>query len=363
MTRMPTMKKPAQLGRTAAIALAIVLAAAGGAFAHDPEYTGDLGRERCTFTTTGSNPYFPLWPGYALLLEGEEEDEGELIEVSSLNTVLADTELVDGVRTRVYEERESEDGELVEVSRNFMAYCRETGDVWYFGEDVDIYEDGEIVGHSGAWRAGVDGAEAGIIMPGHPLVGARYSEENAPGVAEDRAEILSVGETMTVPAGTFDGVVATVGTDALNPEAADPKFYAPGVGNIVDEVLELVEITPPPCRPDAVTHCLNDGRFRVEVEWEDSQGGAGAGMAILPSDDSGEFWFFNPNNSELLLKVLDACNVPGSNAYWVFAAGLTNVEVTITVTDTQTGELRVYENDLGEPFQPVLDTSAFDTCP
>jgi hypothetical protein len=363
MTRMPTMKKPAQLGRMAAIALAIVLAAAAGAFAHDPEYTSDFDRERCTFTTTGSNPYFPLWPGYALLLEGEEDDEGELIEVSSLNTVLADTELVDGVLTRVYEERESEDGELVEVSRNFMAYCRETGDVWYFGEDVDDYEDGEIVGHDGAWRAGVDGAEPGILMPGHPLVGARYYEELAPGVAEDRAEILSVDETMTVPVGTFDGVVATVGTDALNPEAADPKFYAPGVGNIADEELELVEITPPPCQPGEFTHCLNDGRFRVEVAWEEFEGGAGPGVAILPSDDSGEFWFFNPNNSELLIKVLDACNLPGSNAFWVFAAGLTNVEVTITVTDTGSEEVRMYHNELGEPFLPVLDTSAFDTCP
>lgn len=360
MTR--TTRTTRRFGRTAAIALAIVLAAAG-ASAHEPDHTTGFDRERCTFTTTGGNPYFPLWPGHALLLEGEEEDEGELIEISSLNTVLFETEVVDGVRTRVYEERESEDGELVEVSRNFMAYCRETGDVWYFGEDVDIYEDGEVVGHDGAWRAGVDGAEPGILMPGSPLVGARYYEEVAPGVAEDRAEIVGVDAVVTVPVGTFEDVVETLATDALDPEAEDPKAYAPGVGNIKDEALELVEITPPPCQPDAVTHCLNDGRFRVRVDYADPQGGSGPGMAILPSDDSGEFWFFNPNNTELLVKVLDACDLPGSNAFWVFAAGLTHVEVTLTVTDVMADETRIYHNDLGRPFQPVLDTSAFDTCP
>ena len=114
----------------------------GLALADDPVYTSEFHRELCTFTASGSNPYFPLWAGHAVLLEGEEEDEGEIVEVSLLITVLDVTELVDGVVTRVVEERESIDGELYEVSRNFFATCRETGDVWYFGEDVDFYEDG-----------------------------------------------------------------------------------------------------------------------------------------------------------------------------------------------------------------------------
>ena len=337
---------------------------AGSALAHDPEYTSEFDRDRCTFTTTGSNPYFPLWPGYALLLEGEEEDEGEIVEISSLNTVLPETEMVDGVKTRVYEERESEDGELVEVSRNFMAFCRETGDVWYFGEDVDIYEDGEVVSHDGAWRAGVDGAEPGIIMPGNPFVGARYFEEIAPGVAEDQGEIVGVDETVTVPVGTFEHVVATVGTSNLDPSALDEKYYAPGVGNIVDEVLELVEITPPSCQPDATSHCLSDGRFRVTVEWETDQGTDGVGQAILASADSGEFWFFNPNNTELVVKVLNACALPEFESFWVFAAGLTNVGVTITVEDTQSAAPpQVYTNPINRRFQPVVDTDAFATCP
>lgn len=334
-----------------------------GAWAHDPEFTDTFGRDRCTFTSVGSNPYLPLWPGYSLVLEGEEEDEGELLEVSVVLTVLPETELVDGVRTRVFEERESEDGELVEISRNFFALCRETGDVWYFGEDSMEIEDGEVVGMAGSWRAGVDGARPGIVMPGNPLVGARYFEEIAPGVAEDQGEVISRTEEVTVPAGSFTNVLEIADTNPLEPDSGvDQKLYAPGVGQIVDEELELVEIDPPPCQPDATTHCLNDGRFRVRVDFEDFEQNEGLGQAILPSDDSGEFWFFEPNNTELIVKVIDACTTE-FNSFWVFAAGLTNVEVTITVTDTQEGLTMEFGNPLGEPFQPILDTQAFSTCP
>ena len=351
--------------RSIALASAAFLLAAGSALAHDPEFSSDFARDRCTFTTTGSNPYFPLWPGYALLIEGEEEDEGETVEIASLTTVLPDTEMVDGLLTRVVEERESEDGELAEVSRNFMAVCRETGDVWYFGEDVDNYEDGMVVDHEGSWRAGVDGATPGVLMLGTPVIGARYQQENAPGVAEDRGEVVSMGEEIETPAGTFDRTLGILDTDALEPGAeGDPKFFAYGVGQVVDEELVLTEITPPPCQPDDTTHCLNDGRFRVTVEWENHSGGMGAGHAILPSDDSGEFWFFKPNNSELLVKVLDGCNAAGHENFWVFAAGLTNVGVVLTVEDTHgEAEPKVYVNDVGEPYLPVLDTTAFDVCP
>jgi hypothetical protein len=271
--------------------------------------------------------------------------------------------MVDGVRTRVYEERESEDGELVEVSRNFLAECRETGDVWYFGEDVDDYEDGEIVGHEGVWRAGVDGALPGLIMPGTPVLGARFQQELAPGVAEDRGEVTGIGDQVTVEAGTFENVLSIVDTDALDPSEGDLKLYAHGVGIIADEDLELSEITLPPCLPDQTTHCLSNGRFRVTAAWADANGNEGDGNAILPSADSGEFWFFDAGNTELLIKVLDLCANPQFNNFWVFAAGLTDVEVTVTVTDTASGQVEVYGNELGEAFAPVLDTAAFATCP
>jgi len=351
-----------RLGLALGLAALVALALPGSTLAHEPEFTSDFDRERCTFTSSGSNYYFPLWPGYGLLLEGEEEDEGETVEIGVLVTVLTDTETVDGVETRVVEERESEDGELVEVSRNFMAICRETGDLWYFGEDVDDYEDGEIVGHGGAWRAGVDGAVAGVLQPGSPMNGARFQQELAPGVAEDRAEVIGKIDEVVVPAGTFHEVLEVLDTDALEPESeGDVKLYAPGVGLIQDEEIQLVEIVPAPCMPDATTLCLEDGRFRVRAEWATDQGTEGDAMVTQVSDDSGEMWFFRADNVELLVKVLDACGP--FDRYWFFAAGLTHVEVEITVTDTLRDVTLTYDNDLGEPFEPILDTGAFATCP
>jgi len=347
-----------------AFSTALALLAPCVATAHEPAFTATFDRDRCTFTSVGSHPYFPLWPGLVLHLEGEQEDDGEIVEIEAWNSVLAETETVDGVVTRVYEERELEDGELVEVSRNFFAVCRETGDVWYFGEDVDDYEDGEIVGHGGAWRSGEDGAEAGVLLPGSPLIGARYFNEIAPGVALDQGEVVSLDETLEVPAGEFEGVLYVVETSPLDdPGAISEKWYGRGIGYVKDDALELVEVEMPACVPDATTHCLNHGRFRVSAEWREFSGAEGMGQAILGSADSGEFWFFGPDNTELLVKVLDACASPDGARYWVFAGGLTNVEVTLTVTDTQAAETRVYFNPLGAFFGPILDTTAFATCP
>lgn len=358
MVRLLTIRQIIALGAVLAVGLP------ASTWAHDPEFTDEFDRDGCTFAAWGNNPYFPLWPGYSLLLEGAEEDDGEVIEISVLLSVLTDTEIVDGVETRVVEEREWEDGELVEVSRNFMATCRETGSVWYFGEDVDDYEDGEIVGHEGGWRTGMDSASPGLLMPGTPLVGARFQQENAPGVAEDRAEIVSRGNQVMVEAGAFDDVLEVIDTNPLEEEEeGDVKLYARGVGLIMDEELELVEITLPPCMPDATTLCLNNGRYAVEAQWTDHDLVEGDGMVNQISDDSGEFWFFDAGNVELLVKVLNACALPQFNSYWFFAAGLTNVEVTLTVTDTETDMVFVYENPLGNPFDPILDTTSLDGCP
>jgi hypothetical protein len=106
------------------------------------------------------------------------------------------------------------------------------------------------------------------------------------------------------------------------------------------------------CLPDANTLCLQGGRFAVTAR------GAGRGApAVQLTDESGYFWFFSSTNVEVVVKVLKACP-----RFWVFAAGMTNVSVELTVTDTNTGAVRRYTNPSGTPFAPVLDTSAFD-CP
>src|SRR6266540_5198271 len=135
-------------------------------------FTDEFFIEDCDFSSTGTNPYLILEPGYQLVFRGEEKD-GTVVELT--DTVLDETEVVQGVETRVFEERETADGELVEVSRNFFAICEQTNSVFYFGEDVDIYENGTVVGgEEESWHAGEKGATAGIIMPGTILLGARY---------------------------------------------------------------------------------------------------------------------------------------------------------------------------------------------
>ncbi|MGA7542551.1 MAG: hypothetical protein WBW34_05750 [Nitrososphaeraceae archaeon] len=197
--------------------------------------------ENCNFASTGENSYFILKPGYQVTLEGEEDGE----ELQLVMTVLDETKVVNGIETRVVEEKETEGSNLVEISRNYFALCKPTNNAIYFGEDVDIYEDGEIVSHEGAWLAGQNGSKAGMIMPEKVEVGLKYYQEVAPGVAEDRAEIVSVNDTLDTPAGTFDQVLKTEETNPLKPDEKEFKFYAPGIGLIQEEAIKLVNYTKP----------------------------------------------------------------------------------------------------------------------
>ena len=122
------------------------------------------------------------------------------------------------------------------------------------------------------------------------------------------------------------------------------------------------ETRPQSCTAGEHRLCLNDRRFAVEVEWRDPQGGAGPCHAVALTEDSGYCWFFDSENVELVVKVLNAC-APPFDHYWVFAAGLTNVQLGLTVLDTATGDLLRYDNPQGRAFQPIQDISAFDTCP
>ena len=116
------------------------------------------------------------------------------------------------------------------------------------------------------------------------------------------------------------------------------------------------------CQQDATTLCLAGGRFRVTADWQRRNGESGQGRAVRLTGDTGYFWFFNDANVEMVIKVLDACTAANPR-FWVFAGGLTNVEVDIRVEDTDTGEVRTYSNPQGIAFQPIQDTDAFATCP
>lgn len=197
--------------------------------------------ENCNFASSGENSYFVLEPGYRVILGGQEDGK----ELELVMTVLNETKVVEGVETRVVEEKETEGGNLVEVSRNYFAICKPTNNAIYFGEEVDMYKDGKIVSHEGAWLAGENGSQAGMIMPGKAEVGLKYYQEIAPGVAEDRAEIISVNDTLNTPAGTFKQVLKTEETNPLKPGVEEFKFYAPGIGLIQDEAIKLFKYTNP----------------------------------------------------------------------------------------------------------------------
>jgi hypothetical protein len=117
-----------------------------------------------------------------------------------------------------------------------------------------------------------------------------------------------------------------------------------------------------PCVADATTLCLQDNRFRIRATFATAAGATGDAQAEPLTGESGYFTFFNPENVEIVVKAVDACGLAGFENFWIFATGLTNVEVTLTAEDTTTGDAQIYRNDLNHDFQPILDTAHFHVC-
>ena len=218
----------------AAAALAAPCAALGQGKGRSPSaWQEQFDLKSCTLQSSGKNEYFVLEPGFQLQLKSDDA----LLHI----TVLTETRVVDGVTTRVVEEREWKDGELHEVARNFFAICGETKDVFYFGEDVQFYEKGKPTKKDGSWLAGVNGNRAGLMMPGTPRLKMRYYQEIAPGVAMDRAEIVSLTETCKTPAGVFKRCLKVKETSAIEKGLSEYKYYAPGIGLVRDDEMRLVK--------------------------------------------------------------------------------------------------------------------------
>jgi len=190
--------------------------------------------DKKTLGVVGSNPYFNLTPGYQLSFRHEKETD--------VITVLNEVKRIDGVDTRVVEDREYDgNGKLVELTRDYYAIDSATNDVYYFGEDVDVYDkDGKVKGHEGSWLSGVNGATFGLMMPARPKAGQKFYQEQAPGLAMDRVEIASVSAKLNVPAGKFMNVIHVIETTPLEIGKAD-KWYVTGVGMVKDEDMELVQ--------------------------------------------------------------------------------------------------------------------------
>jgi len=211
-------------------------------------YTDQLRTQDCTFINEGENTYYILRPGYQLVLEGVEDGE----DIVFVHTVLNETRMFylpdkGWVSTRVIEELEWADGRPLEFTRGFFAICKETGDLYDFGDEVDIYNDEgtAVESHDGTWHAGQPDkngvAKPGIFMPGTFLLGAKYYQQMAEGMSMERAHNWEMGLTIETPAGTFTDCIRVRETNWSEPEGAETfKTHAPGIGLLGEDTLELV---------------------------------------------------------------------------------------------------------------------------
>ena len=189
------------------------------------------------FSTTINNNYLPFTVNRTLVYEKMTTEGLERLESTTTN----ETVDIDGVTCRVVHELETLDGDLVEDTVDWFAQHSD-GSVWYFGEISQNYEDGFLDNLDGSWRNGNDGAKAGVVMQGTPTMGGAYRQEFYPGEAEDMAEVVATGISVTVPAGTFTNCIKTREWTPIEPDSEEFKYYAPGIGLVLEEDVETGEL-------------------------------------------------------------------------------------------------------------------------
>lgn len=211
---------------------------------YDPK-TPLQGMDPDDFVSEVDNPYFPLTPGTTFIYAGETDG----VPTSDEMNVKHQTKQILGVATTVVHHLSYEDGVLVEDTLDWFAQDVD-GNVWYFGEDTkELDEAGNVISTEGSWEAGVDGAQAGIVMLADPKKGDKYQQESAPGIAEDMAQIVGFEDSLCVSYGCFENVLVTKEWSPLEKQVVENKYYAEGVGFIFgdmvkggDEQSELVEV-------------------------------------------------------------------------------------------------------------------------
>ena len=182
------------------------------------------------FVDVIDNPYLPFPVGASWTYEGTEDGETENVKV----TVTPERKEIMGISATVVRDTVSTgDGEVVEDTYDWYAQDRD-GNVWYLGEDSTEFENGKAVGTSGSWEAGVDGALPGIVMQAQPEVGQAYRQEYYVGEAEDLAEVDQLDATESVPFGDFDQLVVIKEWNPLEPDVVEEKYFAPGVGLVLE---------------------------------------------------------------------------------------------------------------------------------
>jgi hypothetical protein len=198
-----------------------------------------------SFSPNVTNQLFPLTPGTTLVYTGTKDGKKAL----DLFATTSRTKTIDGVRTRVVEDRLYLSNILEERTSDYYAQDR-CGNVWYFGEDTaELDRHGHVVSTEGSFHAGVDGAQPGVFMQAHPQVGRKFRQEWYQGHAEDIFKVIDLSAPVTVPYGSFRHALRTAETTAVEPGVLDNKYYVRGIGQVAElsvtgprEALKLIEI-------------------------------------------------------------------------------------------------------------------------
>ena len=192
-----------------------------------PGYRVEVRPEDLPTSTKIDNRYFPLVPGTRFVYDGSTADGPERTVVE----VTRDTKTIMGVPAVVVHDTVSRNGMLIEDTYDWYAQDK-AGNVWYFGEDTKAFDEatGKLTDTAGAWEAGVNGAQPGIVMKAQPAVGQSFYQEYYQGEAEDQADVIRIGETITTRYGTFSDTVRTKDYTALETSVVENKAYTGGVG-------------------------------------------------------------------------------------------------------------------------------------
>jgi len=212
--------------------------------------------------------------------------------------------------------------------------------------------------------------DAGEALGALPM-GARLRLKAGKDLSGYPPEVRKIFQAMK----TYGLILADNGSDMFIQGTYDPRWdndvLNPAFASLHASDFEVVQLgwrpsgppppPPAPCVPGDRSLCLEGDRFEVRAEWTRSTGQTGFGHAVPLTSDTGYFWFFLETNVEVVVKVLDGC--PSNSHHWVFAGGLTDVRVRLTLRDSQTGAVKEYNNPQGTAFRPIQDTGAFASCP
>ncbi len=202
-----------------------------GGLGHPPQGSEPVELDPADFTTRIDNPYWPMVPGDRWVYR-ETGEKGTTYDVE-VNVTDHTKKIANGVEARVVHDVVSQNGQPVEITYDWYAQDG-AGNIWYLGEDTAEYENGKVKSRAGSFEAGVDGAQAGIIMPAHPRDGMAYRQEYYKNEAEDKAEVLSTEEQVGVPFGHFQGALLTRDLVPPEPKVSEYKLYAKNVGPVLD---------------------------------------------------------------------------------------------------------------------------------